>query len=366
MKSIKRRDFIKTSARTAAGVAVAVPVAAAASAAAARSGKRIKAGQIGVGHAHAAGKVGTMRKLDEDYQVVGVVEPDPRLRRQWENHPAYRDLKWMTEEQLLSTPGLEAVAVETAVRDLVPTAARCVAAGKHIHLDKPAGPSLAAFKTVLDEADRNGLTMQMGYMFRNNSAFRFCFNAVRQGWLGEIFELDAVISKTISDARRPPLAEYSGGSMFELGCHLVDAAVAVLGKPQMVTPHLRRTRPGRDNLADNTLAVLDYPKATCTIRSALIEVEGNRRRQFVLCGTEGTIDIRPLEPPKLLLALSRARGGFRRGYQEVKLPPMPGRYDDQLAELARIIRGEEENRYPPSHDLAVHETVLRASDMALD
>ena len=253
MKSIKRRDFIKTGARTAAGVAVAVPVAA-------RSGKRIKAGQIGVGHAHAAGKVGTMRKLNEDYQVVGVVEPDPRLRRQWENHPAYRDLKWMTEEQLLSTPALEAVAVETAVRDLVPTAARCVAAGKHIHLDKPAGPSLAAFKTVLDEAHRNGLTVQMGYMFRNNSAFRFCFNAVRQGWLGEIFELDAVISKAISDARRPPLAEYSGGSMFELGCHLVDAAVAVLGKPQKVTPHLRRTRHGRDNLADNTLAVLENPQ----------------------------------------------------------------------------------------------------------
>ncbi len=122
------------------------------------------------------------------------------------------------------------------------------------------------------------------------------------------------------------------------------------------------------------------PKATCTIRSALIEVEGNRRRQFVVCGTAflaaggtaGTIDIRPLEPPKLLMALGRARGKFKRGYQEVKLPPMPGRpvcprqIGDQLAELARIIRGEEENRYPPRHDLAVHETVLRASDMVLD
>ena len=366
MKSIKRRDFIGTGVRTATGLAMGLPLATAASAGAARSGKRVKVGQIGVGHAHAAGKIGTLRKLAQDYQVVGVVEPDARLRRQWENHPAYRDLTWMTEEELLATPGLEAVAVETAVRDLVPTAARCVAAGKHLHLDKPAGPSLAPLKALLDQAGRKGLTVQMGYMFRSNPAFRFCLKAVREGWLGKIFELDAVISKAIPDPRRPSLAEYSGGSMFELGCHLIDAAVAVLGKPDKVSSHLRRTRPDRDKLADNTLAVLEYAKATCTIRSALIEVEGNRRRQFVLCGTEGTIDIRPLEPPRLLLALSRARGGFRRGYQEVKLPSMPGRYDDQLAELARIIRGEEENRYPPRHDLAVHETVLRAGDMPLD
>jgi predicted dehydrogenase len=366
MKSFKRREFIEAGARATAAVSVGVPLVAAASAAAPRSGKRIKVGQIGTGHAHASGKISTLRKLDDDYDIVGVAEPDANLRRQWENHPAYRHLRWMSEEELLGTPGLEAVTVETAVRDLVPTAARCVAAGKHLHLDKPAGPSLAAFKAVLDQADRKGLTVQMGYMFRNNPALLFCFKAVREGWLGEVFELDAVISKAISDARRPPLAEFSGGSMFELGCHLIDAAVAVLGKPDKVTSYLRRTRGGQDDLADNTLAVLEYPQATCTIRSALIEVEGNRRRQFVVCGTRGTIDIRPLEPPKLLLALSGSRNPFKRGYQEVKLPAMPGRYDDQLAELARIIRGEQPNPYPPEHDLAVHETVLRASGIPLD
>ncbi|MHC4178298.1 MAG: Gfo/Idh/MocA family protein, partial [Planctomycetota bacterium] len=211
-KSFRRRDVLKTGVRAASGVAVGVPLAGAASAGAPRSGKRIKVGQIGVGHAHAAGKIGTLRKLADDYQVVGVVEPDAKLRRQWEKHPAYRGLKWMTEEELLGTAGLEAVAVETAVRDLVPTAARCVAAGKHLHLDKPAGASLAPLKALLEEASRKGLTVQMGYMFRNNSAFQFCFKAVRQGWLGEVFELHAVISKAISDVRRPPLAEFSGGS----------------------------------------------------------------------------------------------------------------------------------------------------------
>jgi predicted dehydrogenase len=366
MAGIDRRVFLGSSARMAAGAALSAPLLAAARAESSAPTAPIKIGQIGTGHAHAAGKMAALRKLAADYEVVGVVEPDETLRRQWQDDSAYRDLRWMTEEELLATAGLKAVAVETTVADLVPTAVRCIRAGMHLHLDKPAGDSLPAFKTLLDEASRRQRCVQMGYMFRNNSAFQFCFRAIREGWLGDIFEVHAVISKKIATDRRGPLAEYAGGTMFELGCHLIDAVLAAMGPPEKVTPFIRRTHPDQDDLADNMLAVLEYPQATCTVRSALVEVEGGRRRQFVVCGTQGTIDIRPLEPPKLLLALEEARGPFNRGYQEVELPPMPGRYDDQLAELARVIRGEEDAKYPPAHDLAVQETILRASGMPLD
>lgn len=363
MAKIKRRQFL------AAPVAIGLAGSASFARAADKKtgpGRRVKIGQIGTAHAHAGGKMSTLLKLKEEFEVVGVVEPDPELRRAAEKHAIYRDLAWMTEEQLLGTKGLEAVAVETGVGELIPTAARCVAAGKHLHLDKPAGESLAAFKAVLDDATRRGLTVQMGYMFRNNPAFQFCFRAVREGWLGRVFELGAVMSKMINAEKRRELARYRGGTMFELGCHLIDAMVSVLGKPEGVRPYVRRTRPDEDDLADNMLAVFEYPIATATVRSAVVEVDGFRRRQLVVCGDEGTIDIRPLEPPKLQLALAEPREGFKRGYQEVELPAMPGRYDEQLIDLARIIRGEKESDYPPSHDLAVHEAILLASGLPLD
>ena len=63
----------------------------------------------------------------------------------------------------------------------------------------------------------------------------------------------------------------------------------------------------------------------------------------------------------MLLALDRPVEEYEKGYQQVSLPKMPGRYDDQLIELARIIRGEKESQYPPEHDLAVQEAVLKAS-----
>jgi len=329
------------------------------------SPKRIKVGQIGTAHAHASGKMATLRKLSEYYEVVGIAEPNPDRREKLKNHSVYRGLKWLSEEQLLNTTGLQAVAVETEIPELVPTGIRCVSAGVHVHLDKPAGLSLFEFKKLLDEATRRRLTVQMGYMFRYNPAFKFCFRAVQEGWLGDVFEVDGVISKTIGAQQRKELAAFPG-SMFELGCHLIDAMVKVLGKPDKVTGFSRYTRPKQDNLADNQLAVFEYANSTATIRSALIEVEGQKRRQFVVCGDKGTVDIRPLEPPKLLFAPDRQLEKYKKGYQQVNLPSMPGRYDEQLIELARIVNGQKESEYPPEHDLAVQEAVLKASGAPLN
>ena len=100
-----------------------------------------------------------------------------------------------------------------------------------------------------------------------------------------------------------------------------------------------------------------------TIRVSQTDVEGGRHRQFVVCGTEGMLEIRPLEPPRLSLTLDRRRDRFVRGYQEVPLPKMTGRYDDQLRELARIARGETQSEYSPTHDLLVQELTLRASGL---
>jgi len=326
---------------------------------------RIKIGQIGTLHAHAAGKMQAMRKFPDLYEVVGVVESNTQQRQRVQGEATYQGLKWMSEEELLNTPGLRAVAVETEVRQLLSTAEKCVAAGMHIHLDKPAGESLSHFRQVLADATRQNRVVQMGYMFRYNPAFQLAFRAVREGWLGQVFEVHAVMSKKVDPATRRELLEYPGGSMFELGCHVIDAVVTVLGKPDKVTAFNRRTLPGQDALLDNCLAVLEYPAATATVRSAMVEYDGGARRQFVVCGDEGSVEIKPLEPPKLTLALESPRGDFPRGRRDVSLQPLGGRYDGDFLDLAQIIRGEKSCDYSPDHDLAVQEAVLQASGLEL-
>src|SRR6185295_9707864 len=126
---------------------------------------RLRIGQIGTGHAHADGKIAMLRR-SPDFELIGVVEPDAQLRRAAEARAVYQGIRWMTEEELLNTTELRAVAVETEVKDLLAAGTRCVTAGLHVHLDKPAGESLPHFQRLLDEATRRKLTLQMGYMFR--------------------------------------------------------------------------------------------------------------------------------------------------------------------------------------------------------
>lgn len=356
MPSLSRRKFLQHAGWTAGALPAAAMVPPPVNAA---PKQKIRIGQIGTGHAHAAGKLRTLQNLSEHYELVGVVENDPERRTRLGE--TYHGVELVSEEKLLNTPGLQAVCVETEVRELVPTAARCVQAGLHLHLDKPAGESFQAYQSLLEEAARRTLTVQMGYIYRYHPAFRFCVRALRDGWLGEVFEVDGVISKTVGSASRKQLAEYPGGAMFELGCHLIDVLVWILREPDGVTPFIRRSRPEEDTLADNQLAVFEYPTATATIRSALIEVAGGQRRQFVVCGDRGTFDLRPLNGDSFRLALDRPRDSYRKGYQDLTLPEKPRRYVGDFLDLAAVIRGEKDSEFSPEHDLAVHKAILLAS-----
>jgi predicted dehydrogenase len=271
----------------------------------------------------------------------------------------------MTEAEMLSIPGLRAIAVETDGHELVPTALRCIHAGKHIHLDKPGGESLAPFRELLDEAEHRKLTVQLGYMYRYNEAVRFCAKLVKEGFLGHIFEVDAVMSRYDNDDYRKWLKGFQGGAEYIFAGHIIDLVVSLLGKPSHVTPFPRCTR--SDGVVDNGLAVMDYPGGcTATIRTAVVEVEGFQRRNLVVCGDKGTIVIQPLEltgnasSGDVYLALLEDREGWKKGYQKVPMPPPKGRYDDHLLEFAKIVRGEIENPYSYEHEWIVQQCLLEA------
>lgn len=328
------------------------------------SGKqRIRIGQIGVGHAHAT-KLSVYR-ASADYEVIGIVEPDGELRAKAQSQPAFRDLPWMTQDQLLNAPGLQAVLVETPVRDCLDTAEACITAGKHVHLDKPAGESMPQFERILTAAKEHQLLVQMGYMYRYNPAVMMLREFLASGWLGDVFEIHTVMSKVVDPTGRDKLAEYRGGMMFELGCHVLDLVIGVLGEPSEVTSINLHSSARDDGLLDNALCVLRYPRAIATVKSSALEVEGFTRRHFVVCGTGGTFHIQPLDAPSARLALAQPRGDYKTGYQDIHYPKYT-RYIGDAADMAQIIRGEKESDFTYDHDLAVQRTLLQACRLPLD
>ena len=109
--------------------------------------KKIRIGQIGIGHNHGEAKMLAIRKFPELFEVVGIAEEDPVWMEQRGNLPGYDGLPRLSVDELLSK--CDAILVEGAVPELTRIAQRCVDAGKHIHMDKPGSGTLEEFKRVV-------------------------------------------------------------------------------------------------------------------------------------------------------------------------------------------------------------------------
>lgn len=333
--------------------------------------KPVKIAQIGIGHNHASATMNTLRKLPEYFEVVGVAEDDPKWLERRRDLKPYEGLVFKSEDELLATPGLEAVCVEKDVPDNEAAALRCARLGLHIHMDKPGGEDYAAFRELVETQRRGGKAFQMAYMYRYNPAIRQCLDLARSGKLGDIFEIDCQMSTTHSDDYRRWLASFKAGDMYIFGSHLIDLIVYMMGEPEKVIPLNMNSFPEVASCIDNGLAVLQYGRATCTVRTTSLEANGYHRRQLVVCGTKGTVEIKPMEnPTKMSIAWSvpMTPGSLgQAGWQDVRewidVPDFGGRYDAQLIDFARVVRGENENPFDYDYELAVERTLLRACEI---
>lgn len=364
-----RRTFLTTSGLAAVGTAIPLNSSAVTDTPPARN-PPIKIGQIGTANQHAY-KMETLRKLTDLFEVVGFVEDDPELREKAQKSGTFKDLQLMSEAELLSVPGLQAVSIETEERVSIPPALRCIQAGKHIHLDKPCGESLPAFRHLLDEAKSKQLTVQVGYMYRNNPAVQFCIKAVKDGLIGNVFDLDTSMGRYDGAGYRNIIKDYKGGIAYILACHLIDIVVTLMGEPGKVTPYLRQTR--ADGVLDNCLTVFEYPgERLATIRTSITEALGFQHRHIKVMGDKGSIIIEPTESRGgrsggvLKLALEEDRGGFVKGLQNIEQPPLKDRYEDQWREFAAVLNGEMVNPYTYEHDYIVHKAFLESCALPID
>ncbi|MFM8471338.1 MAG: Gfo/Idh/MocA family protein, partial [Limisphaerales bacterium] len=233
MTPMNRRNFLHTAA-----VASAVLPSLAA-----EPPRRVRIGFLGCSHSHGMPKV-KLALNSPDWECIGVFEPDAKHRAAAEKLGA----KALSAEQVIAAS--EVIAVECDAKDRHGLAKAALQAGKHVHLEKPPTVTLAEFRELLALAREKQVLLQMGYMWRFNPGINAALEAARQGWLGDVYLVRGVINTSLNAESRRSFGEIAGGTMFELGCHLVDPMIRLMGKHAKVTPVLRHDAKDNDQLAD--------------------------------------------------------------------------------------------------------------------
>jgi len=326
----------------------------------------IRIAQYGTKHGHAAGKLLAL-KANPRVDLAGVFEPDIERRRELERTDGpYAGVRWYDDaREMLDDPAIVAVASEGRNDESLGQTQQIVDAGKHVWYDKPAGADWAQWQRVAALAERRGLHIQMGYMFRYHDGFQRIAALVRSGLLGQVYAIRAHMSTWISEPERRVIARHPGGIFYDLAGHMLDQIVWLLGRPQQITAFLRDDSGAVPGFKDNTLAVLAYPRALAYVDIAAIEPTPVARR-FEVYGDRGSAILEmiwPLEPAALRLCLTEAHSGYQRGEQFVPLQEQSRQrlYEIELEAFLAVILGERPPERPASHDLLVQETLLRAT-----
>lgn len=310
---------------------------------------RIRTAFYGTRHSHFSGKLKAVAD-NPAYEIVGICEPVGGSRLPYPE---------LTEAAMLGDASIQLIVVETPPAEGLPYAQKAIAAGKHLHVEKPPTRLWEPFQKLIEEARGKHLLVQTGYIWRFHEGIRRSIEAAKNGWLGHVYLMRGTIHTDIPERSRRELAQFKGGMMFELGCHQIDRVVALFGRPKKVSSWLHQV--GKDGLADSTMAVLEYDRAMAVITTSAQMPNAGPHRSFEILGSDGAIVLQPVEPgTRMRVNLREARGPYRAGWQEVELPPQP-RYVGDFRDLARAITTRTPLEYSYDFELLVQETVLRAA-----
>ena len=335
--------------------------------------RRIRIAQIGLNrYSHGPELFFTMRQHPEIFDLVGyALVEDERETCADKIDYFMGDAKELTLEEILEDGSIEAVAVETDEIHLFKYAQMAVEHGKHVHMEKPGSQSLADFLRLTETVERMGTVFHIGYMFRYNPVISAAVERVKRGELGRIRSVEAHMSRYDSRAGREWLSCFRGGMMFYLGSNMLDVILRIMGAPLCVHPMNRASGIGGTESTDLGFAVLEYPEGISFVRTDSVEVGGGNRRQIVILGERGTVEIRPIEkeyptPTWQCMYTSESTSCVLdengRAVKEKTVSEPFQRYFDMISSFAAMVRGEKENTYTLAYERMLYQTILQACD----
>jgi scyllo-inositol 2-dehydrogenase (NADP+) len=172
----------------------------------------------------------------------------------------YPTIKTFTTLQaLLQDDAIDVVVVNTPSVTHFDYTQQVIAAGKHAIVEKPFTATQQQAKILIDQAEQKNKILTVYHNRRFDSDFLTVKNIINSGAIGEVKEVQINFDRytpTLSAKPHKELPTPAVGIMYDLGSHLIDAALQLFGNPTHVFADVMTMR--RNAVIDDYFEIILY------------------------------------------------------------------------------------------------------------
>ena len=188
----------------------------------------------------------------------------------------------------LSDPEIDIVSICTPNEFHFSHAKMAIKAGKHVILEKPVTNSSKDFQKLITLSSSSNKRIFPFQNRRWDGDFITLSGVICEGILGDIVDFESHFDRYVPMVGRAAWRynqKEGGGTLFDLGSHLIDQAVCLFGIPDAVYCRLFNQR--ENSIVDDSFDMkLIYPKLNVTLKAGVFVKEAGPR--FIVHGTKGS------------------------------------------------------------------------------
>jgi 1,5-anhydro-D-fructose reductase (1,5-anhydro-D-mannitol-forming) len=230
--------------------------------------------------------------------LAGIVTRDPAKARPYQV-PAWSDL-----HRALADSNADAVYVATPVSLHAPQTIASLRAGKHVLCEKPMALNHSEAATMQRTAEETGRVLGIAYYRRMYSKVNRAKELIAAGAIGIPVFAEATSHDWYAPLNGDPdwridPHRAGGGPLFDIASHRIDLMNYLFGAPRRVSGQIS-TLVQAMPVEDNATVLVEYENGVRT----LVDVRWHSRiprDEFRIRGTEGELDLSPLNSPKLVV-----------------------------------------------------------------
>jgi predicted dehydrogenase len=202
------------------------------------SGPRLRAGVVGLGWAGQQHLDAYADRADVDLVALAGMEPEP-LRELGERFGVPPEQRFSSWQDLLQHTELDVLSIAAPTTLHRPIGVAALDAGIHVLAEKPLAENAEMGRQLVAAAIRNDRVLDVSFNHRRRGVVKALKQLIDNGRLGEVYYVKA---GWVRQQGIPTLGSWftrratsGGGPLMDLGVHMLDIVLHLLGEPQVRT-----------------------------------------------------------------------------------------------------------------------------------